>query len=144
MIDREDVITGYDVVVDAVFGFRYTITIASKRSARPLRELHDLPLPLHPCSFKGDVRAPFDAILSVLRASTGVLGTRSADSTTVVPLLSVDIPSGWDVETGDAHLHGASLQPDSLVSLSAPKLCASFFKGRHHYLGGRFIPRYFG
>jgi len=28
-----------------------------------------------------------------------------------------------------------------LISLTAPKLCAKLFKGRHHYLGGRFIPK---
>ena len=27
-----------------------------------------------------------------------------------------------------------------LVSLSAPKLGAKHFQGRHHYIGGRFIP----
>lgn len=26
------------------------------------------------------------------------------------------------------------------VSLTAPKLCAKFFTGPHHYLGGRFVP----
>ena len=38
--------------------------------------------------------------------------------------------TGW--ETG--------IQPDMLISLTAPKLCAEGFKGRHHYLGGRFVP----
>jgi hypothetical protein len=32
------------------------------------------------------------------------------------------------------------MQPDMLVSLTAPKLAAKAFKGRHHYLGGRFVP----
>lgn len=31
-------------------------------------------------------------------------------------------------------------QPELLISLTAPKLCSKFFKGKHHYLGGRFIP----
>ena len=26
------------------------------------------------------------------------------------------------------------------VSLTAPKLCAKMFNGRHHFLGGRFVP----
>ena len=32
------------------------------------------------------------------------------------------------------------LQPDFLISLTAPKKCAKHFKGRYHYLGGRFVP----
>ncbi|EUB58794.1 hypothetical protein EGR_06343 [Echinococcus granulosus] len=55
-----------------------------------------------------------------------------------VPLASIDVPSGWDVgektETTDL------LQPDCLISLTAPKLCAHRFTGRFHFLGGRFVP----
>ncbi|KAI8847819.1 cleavage and polyadenylation-specific factor 3-like protein [Chytridium lagenaria] len=32
---------------------------------------------------------------------------------------------------------GDGLQPDTLISLTAPKLCAKQFKGRKHFLGGR-------
>lgn len=53
------------------------------------------------------------------------------------PICSVDIPSGWDVETGDP---GDGLKPDCLISLTAPKHCAKFFTGRYHWLGGRFVP----
>ncbi|KAK3713998.1 hypothetical protein QZH41_018779 [Actinostola sp. cb2023] len=86
-------------------------------------------------SFKGDVRAPFD---DVLRTFQDVK----------VPLCSIDVPSGsflyvhlmiddgWDVEKGNPE----GLQPDFLISLTAPKLCAKHFKGRYHYLGGRFVP----
>ena len=87
-----------DVVLDAIFGF----------------------------SFKGAVRAPFDAILPALRDSG-------------VPLVSVDIPSGWDVEAGPGDAD--ALQPDVLVSLTMPKKCAAHFRGAGgHYLGGRFVP----
>eukprot|EP00770_Monocercomonoides_exilis_P007173 MONOS_7135.1-p1 / transcript=MONOS_7135.1 / gene=MONOS_7135 / organism=Monocercomonoides_exilis_PA203 / gene_product=RecName / transcript_product=RecName / location=Mono_scaffold00237:48644-49852(+) / protein_length=227 / sequence_SO=supercontig / SO=protein_coding / is_pseudo=false len=55
------------------------------------------------------------------------------------PIMSIDIPSGWDVEKGDEA--GEGINPEVLISLSAPKLCASFFKG-HHYLGGHFVPEY--
>ena len=40
--------------------------------------------------------------------------------------MSVDIPSGWDVEQGDPT--GSCMQPDMLVSLTAPKLVARGFK----------------
>eukprot|EP01006_Ploeotia_vitrea_P006686 TRINITY_DN14401_c0_g1_i1.p1 TRINITY_DN14401_c0_g1~~TRINITY_DN14401_c0_g1_i1.p1 ORF type:complete len:230 (-),score=32.78 TRINITY_DN14401_c0_g1_i1:62-751(-) len=74
-------------------------------------------------SFKGDLRAPFDTVIPALGAAK-------------IPVLSVDIPSGWDVEKGD--VNGSGLLPKVLVSLTAPKLCAKEFKGVH-YLGGRFI-----
>lgn len=68
-----------------------------------------------------------------------------------VPLVSVDIPSGWHVENGNKSIDEdqtdveqsmriPNLKPDCLVSLTAPKLCARDFKGRH-YLAGRFCPR---
>ncbi|XP_004629787.1 NAD(P)H-hydrate epimerase [Octodon degus] len=74
-------------------------------------------------SFKGDVREPFRSILSVLHELT-------------VPIASIDIPSGWDVEKGNS----GGIQPDMLISLTAPKKSATQFTGRYHYLGGRFVP----
>nr|XP_025853115.1 NAD(P)H-hydrate epimerase [Vulpes vulpes] len=74
-------------------------------------------------SFKGDVREPFRTILSVLDGLT-------------VPIASIDIPSGWDVEKGNS----GGIQPDLLISLTAPKKSATQFTGRYHYLGGRFVP----
>lgn len=47
--------------------------------------------------------------------------------------------TGWDVEKGDIHSFG--LNPDLLVSLTAPKLCSKLFRGRYHYLGLRMIPQ---
>ncbi|KAF8651939.1 hypothetical protein AX16_004582 [Volvariella volvacea WC 439] len=76
-------------------------------------------------SFKPPVRAPFDSALSLLSKSG-------------LPIVSVDIPSGWDVEQGN--IHGVGLNPDVLISLTAPKLGVQGFKGRH-FLGGRFVPR---
>jgi len=86
-------------------------------------------------SFKGwrggGKDAPFDAILGFLASGAGGAGRPA-------PVVSVDIPSGWDVEAGPPE--GKALQPDMLVSLTAPKLCATQFGGRFHYLGGRFVP----
>ncbi|KAL2080147.1 hypothetical protein ACEWY4_023940 [Coilia grayii] len=74
-------------------------------------------------SFQGAVREPFGAILSTLKKIT-------------IPIASVDIPSGWDVEKGNPE----GIQPDMLISLTAPKQAATHFKGRYHFLGGRFVP----
>jgi len=80
-------------------------------------------------SFKpgSGVRPPFDKIMSSL--------SKLKD----VPICSIDIPSGWDVEKGD--LDGAGIQPECLISLTAPKLCAKLFTGKFHFLGGRFVPK---
>jgi len=82
-------------------------------------------------SFKPPVRPDYEPFMNLL--------TSAWEKS--VPIVSVDIPSGWDVEKGpvvdDKSLY---FMPDTLVSLTAPKLCAKFFSGRHHYLGGRFVP----
>lgn len=46
------------------------------------------------------------------------------------------LSSGWDVEKGNPN----GIQPDLLISLTAPKKSATQFTGRYHYLGGRFVP----
>lgn len=75
--------------------------------------------------FKGDIRPPFDHIMKVMKSTT-------------LPIVSIDVPSGWDVENGD--VTGNGIKPEMLVSLTAPKLCAKGFQGKYHYLGGRFVP----
>ncbi|KIY71990.1 YjeF N-terminal domain-like protein [Cylindrobasidium torrendii FP15055 ss-10] len=76
-------------------------------------------------SFKGPVRAPFDSALKLITESR-------------LPIVSVDIPSGWDVEGGKVLDEG--LDPDVLISLTAPKEGVRAFQGRH-FLGGRFVPK---
>ncbi|UYV71115.1 APOA1BP [Cordylochernes scorpioides] len=78
-------------------------------------------------SFRPPVRPEFVDVMSKLRRIN-------------VPLVSVDIPSGWDVEHGPGQDTHSALQPDCLISLTAPKLCAKMFRGRTHWLGGRFVP----
>lgn len=51
---------------------------------------------------------------------------------------SIDIPSGWHVEDGP--LSDCEISPELLISLTAPKCCAQHFKGKYHFLGGRFVP----
>jgi NAD(P)H-hydrate epimerase len=86
-------------------------------------------------SFSGPVRPPFDEVLPLIVKSK-------------LPIVSVDIPSGWDVEKGPIEREVANkegekvegvLQPEVLVSLTAPKLGVKGYKGRH-FLGGRFVP----
>jgi hypothetical protein len=56
---------------------------------------------------------------------------------TVIPVISVDVPSGWDVEQGD--IHSTGFNPQAVISLTAPKICMAGYKG-YHYIGGRFVP----
>ena len=37
-------------------------------------------------------------------------------------------------------MSGEGLRPEMLISLTAPKTAARFFRGAHHYVGGRFVP----
>jgi len=61
---------------------------------------------------------------------------------TKVPVASVDIPSGWDVENGPPDDSVTPcIKPQLLISLTAPKKCAALFDGKFHYLGGRFVPK---
>ncbi|CAD7084748.1 unnamed protein product [Hermetia illucens] len=75
-------------------------------------------------SFKPPVRDAFVPILDLLKQSG-------------IPIVSVDIPSGWHVENGPS---ADDIQPNLLISLTAPKMCARHFTGEYHYLGGRFVP----
>jgi len=75
-------------------------------------------------SFEGPSREPFTSFIN-----------RFAQSST--PVLSVDIPSGWNVDQGD--IFHTQFYPAAVISLTTPKLCMRNFTG-WHYVGGRFLP----
>ncbi|KAJ3371140.1 NAD(P)H-hydrate epimerase [Allomyces arbusculus] len=77
-------------------------------------------------SFSGDVRAPFDQVIQKINDAKK-------------PIVSVDVPSGWDVEQGPIDGKLKIESPAVLVSLTAPKLGCLKFDGTH-FVGGRFIP----
>ena len=74
-------------------------------------------------SFKPPVRPQFEPVIDLLKRCS-------------IPIASIDVPSGWDVEKGDPD----GIQPEMLISLTAPKICARQFKGKFHFVGGRFVP----
>lgn len=129
------------------FGNR-PVVVYPKRPARPLftnlvKQCEDLGIHVG-VDMPEDVEAKFDCVVDALfgfgtagplRAPFGEMMQVLSKLTT--PIVSVDIPSGWDVEAGD--VYGTGFTPDALVSLTAPKKCAALFRGRH-YLGGRFVP----
>ncbi|OAP61450.1 YjeF family domain-containing protein [Fonsecaea erecta] len=81
-------------------------------------------------SFKPPVRAPFDTVLQAMIESKK-------------PVLSVDIPSSWDVASGPPEQGqiGHDFMPDYLISLTAAKPSVKFFKGKKHFIGGRFLSK---
>ena len=80
-------------------------------------------------SFKPPVRGVFADVIAAVNASKK-------------PVLSADVPSGWDVEAGPLPGSVAIENCAVCVSLSAPKLCVerALPKTSKHYLGGRFVP----
>jgi len=74
-------------------------------------------------SFKGEIRQPFKDIIENLN--------KIPDK-----IISIDIPSGYDIEKGNIN---NTFKPGYLISLTLPKLCSKNFEGKH-YLGGRFVP----
>ena len=79
-------------------------------------------------SFHGEPREPFATALQVMIA---------AQTELKIPVISVDVPSGWNVDEGD--VAGTGFVPEVLVSLTTPKESAKNFPGRH-FVGGRFLP----
>ena len=75
-------------------------------------------------SASGPPRPPYEKIVPLLHKTSN-------------KVLSVDIPSGWDVDKGDVRT--SNFVPDVLVSLTAIKEGCKNFKGRH-FVGGRFLP----
>ncbi|KAI9929937.1 hypothetical protein ASPWEDRAFT_35166 [Aspergillus wentii DTO 134E9] len=79
-------------------------------------------------SFGGPLREPFPSIISQIESTS-------------VPVLSVDAPSSWDIESGPPKEGpGAKFMPQTLISLTAPKPCVKYYQGRH-FLGGRFLTK---
>lgn len=61
--------------------------------------------------------------------------------TATIPVLSVDAPSSWDIESGPPKAGpGSKFMPEALISLTAPKPCVKYYHGRH-FLGGRFLTK---
>ncbi len=78
--------------------------------------------------FSGEIREPFSTILREIKQLENS-----------IPIISIDVPSGWDVEKGP--INNDSIQPECVISLTAPKQCMKHFQGKYHFLGGRFLPK---
>lgn len=70
----------------------------------------------------GEAEEPFTSIILTLQ------GVK-------IPIVSLDIPSGWDNDKSSTD----GISPSVLISLMAPKKCALGFSGSH-FLAGRFLP----
>ncbi|CCX08895.1 YjeF N-terminal domain-containing protein [Pyronema domesticum] len=93
-----------------------------------LKDAHQVVDAIFGFSFTGEVREPFPSVISALAATS-------------LPVLSVDAPSSWDIESGPPSSGpGKDFHPTALISLTAPKPLVKHFKGRH-FVGGRFLTK---
>lgn len=116
----------YRLIVDALFGFSFR---------PPVRESF---LPVIRILTESTVPIARYVLHSISKTKKNV-SKLNDNSNLSIFCLSIDIPSGWDVETGPS-AEESSISPELLISLTAPKLCAKYFNGKYHYLGGRFVP----
>ncbi|UZJ52763.1 hypothetical protein CBS101457_002083 [Exobasidium rhododendri] len=91
-------------------------------------------------SFKGEPRDPFKEPLDALKNESRMEFEARRD---IPPIVSVDIPSGWDVNEGNPE--GRFFTPQVILSLTAPKVGIRAFtlaasRPGTHFIGGRFIP----
>lgn len=128
-----------------MFGFNVSVVCPVNRFAGLTRQLEAFRVPflsevdtssaivvdaLFGFSFRGPtIRAPFPAVISAINSAQDA------------HVISVDVPSGWDVDKGNTAPGCGVRIPDALISLTAPKLCAKALgKDTVHYVGGRFVP----
>eukprot|EP00977_Amphora_coffeiformis_P021389 scaffold9272_cov195-Amphora_coffeaeformis.AAC.6 len=134
------------------FGFQVVVVYPKRSSRQPhytnlVKQCEDLEIPVLDAmptddltrfglvldsifgfSFQGEPREPFRSILQIMRDMQQTEGWL---------ILSVDVPSGWNVNEGDVTESG--FVPDAVISLTAPKACMRTYPGRH-FVGGRFLP----
>lgn len=56
-----------------------------------------------------------------------------------IPVISIDVPSGWEVDMKESN-NGVRINPQVLISLTAPKLCSKYFIGIH-FVASLFVTR---
>lgn len=105
-------------------------------------QLKDLQITLH-SNWATDNTVNFDLIVDALfgfsfqgPAKEPYLSLIHYMSSSAVPVLSVDVPSGWHVDKGDTHESG--FKPEAVISLTLPKLCMHDYSGAH-FVGGRYV-----
>lgn len=79
----------------------------------------------------GDIRPRMWAVYEML------VSTRLA-------VVSVDVPSGWDLKNGPRRIDYTAdtfVKPEVLISLGAPKECSKMFAGGFHFIAGRHLPQ---
>lgn len=133
-----------------LYQVRPTLPPQTKRANHPIQrlktQLHNLSVPfitdfpqalqstdflvdaIFGFSFGGPLREPFGDIVSQIENAP-------------VPVLSVDAPSSWDIQSGPPKEGpGSKFMPHALISLTAPKPCVAYYRGRH-FIGGRFLTK---
>ncbi|RUS23343.1 YjeF N-terminal domain-containing protein [Endogone sp. FLAS-F59071] len=149
-----------DLIVDAIFGemqrfyhllFIYLYRAQSNIGCSPIG-----------FSFKGDIRDPFGDVIQTLKevqipiASVDIPSAWDVEEglCSFITIFTHEIHLYFLIKFNfslpsclrlplhilPGNMNGHGFNPDTLISLTAPKLCARYFCGRHHILGGRFVP----
>lgn len=84
-------------------------------------------------SFKGLPRSPFKEVIDLLGNESVMEFEYRRQKPSIV---SIDLPSGWDVDQGNVH---NLFVPQVVLSLTTPKAGLRGFPGQH-FVGGRFVP----
>ncbi|NXX30907.1 YJEN3 protein, partial [Nicator chloris] len=85
----------------------------------------------------------YNAVVDAVLGAEVAAGTEPCAATLAtlrhvrVPIVSLDVPSGW---AGAQAGGSGDIRPAVLVSLAAPKEVTRRFQGRWHFLAGRFVP----
>ena len=75
-------------------------------------------------SFKGPIRDNYKDLFEFL-------------NTTQIPIISCDVPSGWNIDEGNVY---NTFTPKANISLSSLKNCMKDFSNEHYFID-HFIPR---
>lgn len=89
------------------------------------------------CNFQSPTTQEYQTIIQLLIKSK-------------LPTISISVPSGWEVDGGgggggeipaaEAAIGNSCIQPELLISLMVPVVCAKQYRGKHHFLCCPFLP----
>lgn len=116
MPPADAVVRDFDLIVDAVFGFSYSGALRPPFESviHVMASVSDSVASVASAAAAASIAADGDAATadSVQDAGSSV----KPEARRRIPVVSVDVPSGWDVDGGD--VHGTGFMPSMLVSLT--------------------------
>lgn len=123
----------------ALSGYETTAYYASEDLPTPLMTTGASHINFAPSTAEYYFDLCVDAVLGIGYAGEDIVHDPALEMAieTRLPVASVDVPSGWDVDMGPREIdvrRDEFVQPRLLVSLGRPKMCAKRFAGALHYV----------